>query len=99
MKLVLFAHHPGDARAGLLTERGILDASKIVPRAHTPQLTMQGIIDGFESASRSAEELATSGAPPTNGCGAAAGACASTPGKSWRASPTTGSTRSASLGR
>ena len=49
MKLVLF-ENPGDAepRPGLLTERGIVDISGHVAQSYTPQLTMQGIIDGFD---------------------------------------------------
>ena len=68
MKLVLFTHRPSsDTRAGLLTERGVLDASEIVPRAHTPQLMMQGIIDGFESLRPALQALTTAGEPlPTD---------------------------------
>jgi 2-keto-4-pentenoate hydratase/2-oxohepta-3-ene-1,7-dioic acid hydratase in catechol pathway len=68
VKFVLFTHRPsGDARAGLLTEGGVLDASEIVPRAHTPQLTMQGIIDGFESLRPALQALTTAGEPlPTD---------------------------------
>jgi 2-keto-4-pentenoate hydratase/2-oxohepta-3-ene-1,7-dioic acid hydratase in catechol pathway len=68
VKFVLFTHRPSsDTRAGLLTERGVLDASEIVPRAHTPQLTMQGIIDGFESLRPALQALTTAGEPlPTD---------------------------------
>jgi 2-keto-4-pentenoate hydratase/2-oxohepta-3-ene-1,7-dioic acid hydratase in catechol pathway len=68
VKLVLFTHRPSsDTRAGLLTERGVLDASEIVPRAHTPQLMMQGIIDGFESLRPALQALTTAGEPlPTD---------------------------------
>ena len=52
MKLVLFADPGGQAsegRPGLLTERGIVDVSTVVERRHSPQATMEGLIDGFES--------------------------------------------------
>ncbi|MGH7333988.1 MAG: fumarylacetoacetate hydrolase family protein [Candidatus Rokuibacteriota bacterium] len=61
MKLVLFDN--ADTRTvspGLLTERGVVSIADIVPSGSTPQLTMQSIIDGFESLrpalSRRAEE-------------------------------------------
>jgi 2-keto-4-pentenoate hydratase/2-oxohepta-3-ene-1,7-dioic acid hydratase in catechol pathway len=48
MKLVLF-HHENTLHPGLMTERGIVDISGVAPLGHTPQLTMQGIIDQFET--------------------------------------------------
>ncbi len=49
MKLVLFDSESGTEMVpGLLTDRGVVDISDVVPRGHTPQLTMQSIIDGFE---------------------------------------------------
>lgn len=49
MRLVLFRDAPGAAvRPGVIDESGVVDIGAIVPSAPTPQLTMQGIIDGFE---------------------------------------------------
>jgi 2-keto-4-pentenoate hydratase/2-oxohepta-3-ene-1,7-dioic acid hydratase in catechol pathway len=49
MKLVLFeTSRGGEAAPGLLTERGVVNVADLVPRGGTPQLTMQGFIDGFE---------------------------------------------------
>ena len=49
MKLVLFQTAPGaEILPGVLTERGVVDISPAVAKSYTPQLTMQGIIDGFE---------------------------------------------------
>lgn len=58
MKLVLFTSsaQPGP-RPGLMTERGIVDASSVVPAGHTPQLTMQGLIDNFEQLKPALEQL------------------------------------------
>ena len=49
MKLVMF-ETPGhrDPAPGLLTERGVVSLAGVVERGHTPQSTMQNIIDGFE---------------------------------------------------
>lgn len=59
MKLVLF-QGPGSPEIlpGLLTERGVVDVSRAVTRGHTPQLTMQGIIDEFDRLRPSLERLA-----------------------------------------
>src|ERR1017187_5268495 len=49
VKLVLFQTAPGaEISPGVLTGRGIVDISAEVKKGHTPQLTMQGIIDEFE---------------------------------------------------
>src|SRR6185503_18524687 len=46
MRLVLFeAAGTAKPSPGLLTERGVVDISGAVQKGHTPQLTMQGIID------------------------------------------------------
>ena len=59
MKLVLFDAGAGSAtRPGLLTERGIVDISAAVRESHTPQLTMQGIIDQFDELRPGLKELA-----------------------------------------
>jgi 2-keto-4-pentenoate hydratase/2-oxohepta-3-ene-1,7-dioic acid hydratase in catechol pathway len=50
MKLVLFESEGGEGlRPGLLTGRGVVDLAGVVPPAPTPQLAMQGIIEGFEA--------------------------------------------------
>ena len=62
MKLVLFQASPnGEVVPGLLTDRGVVDISSAVPKGFTPQLTMQGIIDGFERLRPALEKLAAEG--------------------------------------
>src|SRR5438874_4024888 len=63
MRLVLFEspHHP-QPTPGLLTERGIVDISGAVANGYTPQLTMQGIIDGFDRLRPTLDRLARDGA-------------------------------------
>jgi len=46
---------------GLLTERGVISLADAVERRHTPQLTMQGLIDRFERLRPAAERLAAQG--------------------------------------
>lgn len=49
MKLVLFQpQSSAEILPGVLTERGVVDVSGAVQISYTPQLTMQGIIDGFD---------------------------------------------------
>jgi 2-keto-4-pentenoate hydratase/2-oxohepta-3-ene-1,7-dioic acid hydratase in catechol pathway len=57
LKLVLF-EAARDIRPGAITERGIVDISAAVRRGHTPQLTMQGIIDDFDRLQPGLERLA-----------------------------------------
>ena len=46
---MLFQTSPNGAIVpGLLTDRGVVDISAVVPKNYTPQLVMQGIIDNFE---------------------------------------------------
>jgi 2-keto-4-pentenoate hydratase/2-oxohepta-3-ene-1,7-dioic acid hydratase in catechol pathway len=62
MKLVLFQTADGDEPSpGLLTERGVVGLAGAVARGHTPQLTMQGLIDGFEQRRPELERLAAEG--------------------------------------
>jgi Fumarylacetoacetate (FAA) hydrolase family len=50
MKLVLFQKSGADdVWPGVLTERGVISIADAVPSSHTPQLTMQGIIDHFDA--------------------------------------------------
>ncbi|HLH76947.1 MAG TPA: fumarylacetoacetate hydrolase family protein [Candidatus Binataceae bacterium] len=48
MKLVLFQTEQGEICPGLMTTRGIVNIAAAVPRGHTPELTMEGIINRFE---------------------------------------------------
>ena len=49
MKLVLFqTSESSEPSPGLLTDRGVVSIAGIVERRHTPQLTMQGMIDSFD---------------------------------------------------
>ena len=59
MKLVLFqASSSGKILPGLLKDDGVVDISAAVPKNHTPQLVMQGIIDDFEKLRPVLESLA-----------------------------------------
>jgi len=65
VKLVLFeTGAAGGIVPGLVTDRGVVSIADIVPMGPTPQLTMQGVIDGFD-ALRPALERAARGAAPT----------------------------------
>ena len=49
MRLVLFKEKAnGPTLPGLLTDRGVVDVSGVVEPGYSPQLTMEGFIDGFE---------------------------------------------------
>ena len=62
MKLVLFSSPKGPGpRPGALTERGVVDLSDAVSTSYTPQLTMQGLIDGFDTLRPTLEKLAFDG--------------------------------------
>ena len=62
MRLVLFeAGDGGTALPGLLTDGGVVDASGVVELSYTPQLTMEGMIDGFEELRPALERLAETG--------------------------------------
>ena len=62
MRLVLFRTSP-DAKIvpGVLTDSGVVDISGAVTKSYTPQLTMQGIIDGFDRLRPALETLAKHG--------------------------------------
>ena len=63
MKLVLFETGPQSTVVpGVLTDRGVVSVADLVPAGHTPQLTMQHIIDGFDSLRSSLERRAKDGA-------------------------------------
>jgi 2-keto-4-pentenoate hydratase/2-oxohepta-3-ene-1,7-dioic acid hydratase in catechol pathway len=46
---------------GLITDRGVVSIADVVPIGHTPQLTMQGIIDGFDTLRPALERAARDG--------------------------------------
>ena len=62
MKLVLFQTSGRDEPVpGLLTDRGVVDIAEIAEKGHTPQLTMQALIDGFDRLRPSLERRAADG--------------------------------------
>src|SRR5450830_829639 len=62
MKLVLFQiGGNGEALPGLLTDGGVVSIASAVKSSYTPQLTMQGIIDGFDGLRPALERLAEDG--------------------------------------
>ena len=64
MKLVLYRAGKSDGLTpGLLTDRGVVDIADAVSAVarHTPQDTMEGIIDNFETLRPSLEDLAVGG--------------------------------------
>jgi 2-keto-4-pentenoate hydratase/2-oxohepta-3-ene-1,7-dioic acid hydratase in catechol pathway len=59
VKLVLFqASSTGKILPGLLKDDSVVDISAAVPKNHTPQLVMQGIIDDFEKLRPTLESFA-----------------------------------------
>lgn len=60
MKLALY-EYAGETRPGVISDRGIVDISPAVTIGYTPQLTMTGIIDAFESLRDELESLDRSG--------------------------------------
>lgn len=62
MKLVLFqATAGGQARPGLMTERGVVDIGSATGLGHSPQLTMTSIIDRFDQLRPELERLQAEG--------------------------------------
>ncbi len=62
MKLVLFeSAATRGVVPGLITDRGVVSIADAVPPSHTPQFTMQGIIDGFATLRPTLERLAREG--------------------------------------
>jgi 2-keto-4-pentenoate hydratase/2-oxohepta-3-ene-1,7-dioic acid hydratase in catechol pathway len=62
VKLVLFQRSgQGEVLPGLLTDRGVVSIAEAVKPGFTPQLTMQGIIDAFESLRPALERLQATG--------------------------------------
>jgi 2-keto-4-pentenoate hydratase/2-oxohepta-3-ene-1,7-dioic acid hydratase in catechol pathway len=63
VRLVLFeTGERRDVAPGLLTERGVVSVAPVVRPGHTPQATMQGIIDDFDALRPALERLAREGA-------------------------------------
>jgi 2-keto-4-pentenoate hydratase/2-oxohepta-3-ene-1,7-dioic acid hydratase in catechol pathway len=63
VKLVLFETASGHAiEPGVLTERGVVSVVTAVRPGHTPQATMQGLIDDFDTLRPVLERLAREGA-------------------------------------
>src|SRR5258708_3649037 len=60
---LVFFEPPGGSEPvpGLLTDRGVVDISSIAEKGHTPQSTMQALIDGFDRLRPSLESRATEG--------------------------------------
>jgi len=64
MKLALFqASGRHEQLPGLLTEGGVVDISGIVEKGHTPQLTMQRLIDRFDDLRPTLKRQAAQGEP------------------------------------
>ncbi|MFT4046789.1 MAG: fumarylacetoacetate hydrolase family protein [Solimonas sp.] len=61
MKLVLFDSGRGEVRPGLLTPRGVVDASSVARESHAPQQTMENLIDEFDALRPHLERLARDG--------------------------------------
>ena len=61
MRLVLFEQPGQPALPGLLTERGVVSIADVGPLAHTPQATMQALIDGFDGLRSALERKAREG--------------------------------------
>jgi 2-keto-4-pentenoate hydratase/2-oxohepta-3-ene-1,7-dioic acid hydratase in catechol pathway len=63
VKFVLFQDtQNATVRCGILTERGVIDASASVAASHSPQVAMQDVIDRFDSLRPTLETLAAAGA-------------------------------------
>ena len=59
MKIVLY----DDGKVGLLSDGNVVDVSAVVPRAATPQLTIQGLIESFDSLKGALERELERGRP------------------------------------
>jgi len=61
VRLVLFEQPGQPALPGLLTERGVVSIADVGPPGHTPQATMQALIDGFDGLRSALERKAREG--------------------------------------
>src|SRR2546426_12174677 len=60
MKLVLFQTAGAEIAPGVLTDRGVVSVTGAVPSRHTPQATMEAIIDEFDTLRPDLQRLAAS---------------------------------------
>ena len=58
MKLCLFENASGGTSPGVIADAGVVDVADAVPAGHTPQRTMQGLIDDFDALRPALERLA-----------------------------------------
>jgi 2-keto-4-pentenoate hydratase/2-oxohepta-3-ene-1,7-dioic acid hydratase in catechol pathway len=58
MKLCLFETTSGQISPGVIADTGVVEIADAVPVGHTPQLTMQHLIDGFTALRPALERLA-----------------------------------------
>ena len=63
MKLCLFETASGQISPGVIAGTGVVDIADAVPAGHTPQATMQHLIDGFTALRPALERLAREHAP------------------------------------
>jgi 2-keto-4-pentenoate hydratase/2-oxohepta-3-ene-1,7-dioic acid hydratase in catechol pathway len=63
VRLVLFDKPGQPPLPGLLTDRGVVSIADVAPLAHTPQATMQALIDHFDELRAALEDKARVGAP------------------------------------
>ena len=64
MKLALFSEPDDQAmRPGVITDAGVIDVSSVVPPGRTPQRTMEGLIDSFETLRPALERAVAAGQP------------------------------------
>ena len=61
MRLVLFEKPGQPVLPGVLTERGVVSIADVAPLAHTPQATMQALVDGFDRLRSALERQASEG--------------------------------------
>jgi hypothetical protein len=61
VKLVLFDKPGQPPLPGLLTERGVVSVVDVAPLAHTPQATMQALIEHFDELRDALERKARDG--------------------------------------
>ena len=61
MRLVLFDKPGQPPLPGLLTDRGVVSIADVAPLAHTPQATMQALIDHFDELRAALERKARDG--------------------------------------
>ena len=68
MKLVLFQTAGAEIAPGVLTDRGVVSVAGAVPSRHTPQATMEAIIDEFDTLRPDLQRLANGSTLICEGC-------------------------------